>query len=195
MMCLVTVTRLAGNIVFMKSSFFSEKYIMSIRLFLYLTLSLALMGCSVKYARYDEVIGLTPGLSENGNSLLRTSTMWSKDSQFIMLHAVRIDEHQVGVKYMYDYDFKKLLNFPEDFSFGKRLVIVPPGMHLIEIYYSGKTGYLLDSENQKHDEMISYNASIPADSVCVLLPELGRYKVDINNPKILLNCRKKQSPE
>jgi len=152
------------------------------------------MACSGKYQRYDEVIGLTPELSESGNSLLRTQTWWSNGPEGVILQAVKIDEYQVGVKYMYYHNFKKLSNFPEDYSFGKRLIIMPPGAHVIKIYYSAERRYLVDSMNQEHSRMISYDAMIPADSICVLLPEFGSYKIDLYKPKIRLECRKKQNP-
>jgi hypothetical protein len=177
----------------MKSGCPSEKFKMYVLLFLYLNLLLALMACSVKYPWYDEVIGLTPELAEDGNSLIRTQTLWSKGPEVIMLQAVTIDEQQVGVKYLYNYDFKKLPNFPEDFSFGKRLVIVPPGNHISKISYTRQGSYLQYSMNQKYSRLISYIASIPADSICVLLPEVESYRVDLNNPKIRLECRKKQN--
>jgi hypothetical protein len=188
-----TGTHLAGSILDIRSRCLSVKYKMFLRIFLYLFLLVSITACSVMQPRYDDVISLTPGLEERGNSLLRIQTLLSTGPESIILLAENIDGHQVGVKYVYYRDFKKLPNFPETFSFGNRLVIIPPGTHIIEIHYSSKSRYLNGSGNQEHSQMISLNATVPVDSMCVLLPEFDSYKIDLYKPKIRLECREKQN--
>jgi len=179
----------------MKANHPYQRYALFTHVVLWISALAVLMACSLKYPRYDEIVGLTPELSETGNSLIRTQTMWSDDPAFVILQAQTIDGHQVGVRYIDYNDFKEIALYPEGYTFGKRVIIVPPGRHVFEIYYSGRANYAFDDLSQEHVRTLSYDADIPADSVCVLLPEFENYKVDMSDPKIRLECRAKTAPQ
>ena len=145
--------------------------------------------------QYDEVIPLTPGLEEEGNARLHTQTLWTNNAETIIIQVIKIDDYNVGVKYMYHTDFQKHPSFSQDFSFGKRIIRIPPGRHSILISYKGEMRYVRDSVNMNHDQLITYSVNVPADSLCVAVPDMTRYKIDAEDPKIEVNCRVREKSD
>lgn len=164
---------------------------MRLSLYLHLLFALIMTGCSMFIPPVHlDVNRLTPELKDAGNTNLYTQTFWTSDSGTVLVQIITIDDYNVGDKYIYRDNFRKLPYFPEDFSFGKKLIIVPPGRHDIRISYNGKGHYLIGSMNLEHRELISHKVSIPADSICVFTPEIEDFEVDIYKPDIRLKCRK-----
>jgi len=148
------------------------------------------VGCTLIPPPYDEIIPLTPDLGEEGNALLRTQTLWTNNFDTIIIQVIQIDTQLVGVKYMHKNDFRKLPKFSNDYSFGNRLFIIPPGKHNIVLSYKGKTSHLLGPDEQEHSGVILYEATIPADETCAFMPKTESAPVDIYNLEIRLTCRK-----
>lgn len=165
-----------------------------LRLILYAIFLFILASCSVVAPRYDEVIPLASDQEKTGGTALRTQTLLMNDngSEVIALQVIKIDDHQVGVKYMYQNDFRKLPHFPSDCVFGKRTFMVPPGEYNLLITYSGEGSYLVSSMNEKQSKLISYKTTIPADSVCAIVSKIDNFIVDVHDPEIKLKCLKKR---
>lgn len=164
---------------------------MFVRLLLCLIV-LIIAACSAVAPQHDEVIPLSSEQGTDGKSVFRTQTLWTtgNGSEIIALQVIKIDEYDVGVKYMYHSDFRKLPQFPGSCSFGKRTLVLPPGEYDLLISYTGEGRYMVGSMNQKQSRLISYKATIPADSECAIVSKADNFVVDVHNPRIKLKCRK-----
>lgn len=162
---------------------------MCVRLVLCLNLLFLLMACSVWH---DEVLTLSSEQEKDGNALLHTQTLWANSFEVMLLQVIKIEEHEVGVKYLYDRDFNKLPKFPQSFSFGKRIFMIPPGTYDVLISYYSEGRYLQGFMNHKHRELIPYKATIPVNSECAFVSKIENFKNDTSNPEIRLLCRDKR---
>lgn len=163
-------------------------------LYLHVLLALVMTGCSIFIPpAHLDVNRLNPELKASGNTSLYTQTFWNGDSGTVLVQIMTIDDFNIGDKYIYRDNFRKLSYFPGDSSFGKKLIIVPPGRHDVKLSYNGEGRYLIGSMNLEHRELISHKVTVPADSTCVFTPMIEDFEVDIYKPDIRLKCRKNNS--